>query len=183
MASETKSFNKSYSVISLPYEYKGYQGKIRYAIVTDLTEDELISLYADEIEQYRPFVIITREMRLAMRIYDRNENKHRMRQARGERLINDELDYSCIYLYLIADDEQTVLESKCDSEKIIELCKQAMLTLDPKEYDCLVRHFIEGTSIRVMAREDNVNKNTILHLCKISSQKFIEAYRNLEEAS
>lgn len=118
-----------------------------------------------------------------MRIYDRNENKHRMRRARGESLLKDELDYSYIYLYLIADDEQSVLESKYDSEKVTELCKKAMLSLNPEEYDCLVRHFIQGTSVRVMAREDGVNKNTILRLCKISSKKFIEAYKNLEEAS
>ena len=183
MATEPRFYKKNYDVISLPCEYKGYKGDMRYAIITDLSEDELNALYSDELEKYRPFVIITREMRLAMRIYDRNENKHRMRRARGESLLKDELDYSYVYLYLIADDEQSVLESKYDSEKVTELCKEAMLSLNPEEYDCLVRHFIQGTSVRVMAREDGVNKNTILRLCKISSKKFIEAYKNLEEAS
>ena len=174
MATEPRFYKKNYDVISLPCEYKGYKGDMRYAIITDLSEDELNALYSDELEKYRPFVIITREMRLAMRIYDR---------ARGESLLKDELDYSYVYLYLIADDEQSVLESKHDSEKVTELCKKAMLSLNPEEYDCLVRHFIQGTSVRVMAREDGVNKNTILRLCKISSKKFIEAYKNLEEAS
>ena len=96
MATEPRFYKKNYDVISLPCEYKGYKGDMRYAIITDLSEDELNALYSDELEKYRPFVIITREMRLAMRIYDRNENKHRMRRARGESLLKDELDYRVI---------------------------------------------------------------------------------------
>ena len=45
------NFKKDCKVINLAYEYKGYTGKEKYAIITDLSEEELNLNYKDEIEK------------------------------------------------------------------------------------------------------------------------------------
>ena len=75
---------RDYRVINLRYEYRGYTGNERYAIITDLSEKELNEIYETEIAAYRPFLILTCEMGRAMYEYDLNEAKHKRRIARTE---------------------------------------------------------------------------------------------------
>ena len=53
-----KSVNNDFQVIDLNKEYAGYTGSYPFAIATELTEDELNSLYANEIKAYSPSSIV-----------------------------------------------------------------------------------------------------------------------------
>lgn len=46
-------------VINLSYEYPGYTGEEKWAIITDLTEEELIEKYEEIISSYRPFIVLS----------------------------------------------------------------------------------------------------------------------------
>lgn len=71
-----------YEVINLGYEYPGMTGGVNWAVITDLDEDTLEKRYAEELQMYKPYVIMTVDQGEAFKEYDRNENKHDMRRMR-----------------------------------------------------------------------------------------------------
>ncbi len=74
--------NKEYMVIDLVKEYAGstaFVGTEHYAIVTDLSEEDLTSSFSQELDPYKPYVIISREMYRAMQETHRNDNREHWR--------------------------------------------------------------------------------------------------------
>ena len=69
-------------IIDLAKEYANYKDSVPYAFVTELTEEELNAKYAIEIQLYSPFVIITKEMYMAMAETSRNDETERVRAIR-----------------------------------------------------------------------------------------------------
>lgn len=53
-----EQFKYECKVINLSYEYPGYTGKEKWAIITDLTEKELIEKYDEIISSYKPFILL-----------------------------------------------------------------------------------------------------------------------------
>lgn len=56
-----EEFHNECKVINLKYEYEGYIGKEQWAIISELTEEELFEKYPDIVEQYIPFVLLSVE--------------------------------------------------------------------------------------------------------------------------
>lgn len=50
-------FQEECEVINLKYEYDGYNGDISWAIISNLTEDEILEKYRSIIGDYMPFII------------------------------------------------------------------------------------------------------------------------------
>lgn len=53
-----EQFKFECKVINLSYEYPGYIGEEKWAIITGLTEEELNERYAEKIASFRPFIIL-----------------------------------------------------------------------------------------------------------------------------
>jgi len=83
MKTDLEIYNEPYHAFDMKYEYPGYSGELRYAIATDMTEQELTQKFGEEIEAYRPFILITIEMGAAMVIYHNNDAAAHMRECRG----------------------------------------------------------------------------------------------------
>lgn len=49
-----EQFKKDCKVINLKYEYPGYTGVEQWAIITDLSEDELCTKYAEQVAPFSP---------------------------------------------------------------------------------------------------------------------------------
>ena len=49
-------------VLRMKQEYPGYTGDILWIIVSDLTEEQILERYPEEVKPYTPFVHMTREM-------------------------------------------------------------------------------------------------------------------------
>lgn len=54
-------FAKDCKLINLKYEYTGYIGQEKWAIVSELSEQELFEKYPDEVKKYIPFVLLSVE--------------------------------------------------------------------------------------------------------------------------
>ena len=62
----TEDFKVHCKVIKLGYEYPGYTGTEKYAIVTDLSYaqimEQITERYAPIVECYLPFVLLSKDM-------------------------------------------------------------------------------------------------------------------------
>ena len=72
--------DKKYKVINLKYEYEGYEGSEKWAIISELSEEELFGLYPDEMRRYSPFVLLSVEQGKVISDFKANEDKHRLKQ-------------------------------------------------------------------------------------------------------
>lgn len=70
-------------VIETKYEYPQYTGVEKWIIITDLTEEELNSKYAEQIAPLRPYIILSRSFGEVRNDFRRNEKKHHMRSVRS----------------------------------------------------------------------------------------------------
>ena len=80
-------FARDCKLMNLKYEYDGYTGTEKWAVITELTEEELWDKYPDIISRYTPFVLLS--MAQGKVIIDDNRETHRceMRDARHLLLI------------------------------------------------------------------------------------------------
>lgn len=84
-------FKSECKVINLDFEYqscvsdmKGCLGNVKWAIVTELTEDELLEQYGDVIcEYYFPYVLLNGNQAETIQDFYNIDAKYRMRQIRN----------------------------------------------------------------------------------------------------
>ena len=77
-----EQFESECKVINLSYEYPGDTGKEKWAIITDLTEKELIEKYDEIISSYKPFILLFSLFGSVRADYIRNEDKCSKRAKR-----------------------------------------------------------------------------------------------------
>ena len=82
LAEQQELFAKDCKLIDLHYEYENYTGKEKWAIVTELSENELKSKYPDVIRRYTPFVLLSVAQGRVITDYQNAEAKERMRKLR-----------------------------------------------------------------------------------------------------
>ena len=183
-----RTFRNDCKVIRLDAEYKGYTGEVRYAIITDLTEDELYSLYPNDIKRFIPFVLLSCEMGKVIRVFNRNNEKFAKREARSVSIFItcSEEEESLISSLSVAD-EQTRLQAERNAaeehQRLFELSRKAMTKLTPLQRDYLIRHYIGGSSIRGIAKEDGKRFENVWDVIKKARSKYIKAINELEEVS
>ena len=174
------TFKHDCKVIRLDSEYKGYTGDTKYAIITDLTEEELYSSYPAEIKKYIPFVLLSCEMGKVIREYERNEEKFAKRTARSESVfIACTEEEEAIIRTLSVDDEQALLDAESDEkeakQRIIDTCRAALDKLTPMQRDYLIRHYLYKIPMRTIAKEDGKSGNAVWWICQAARKKFIKA--------
>lgn len=72
-------FAKDCKLINLRYEYKGYTGAEKWAIVTELAEEELLVKYPDVIRQYTPFILLSMAQGEVITEYQNSARRSRQR--------------------------------------------------------------------------------------------------------
>ena len=180
------SFKEKCKVINLKYEYGKFSGKERYAIITDLTEDELNSLFPNEIKRYKPFIILTREMGSVMKEHVFNEKKHAMRYARGDLYLGGDIGRVEDELHDFSVDNEEVYRVLCYEEKpeltADEISRIALKSLTPIQRDYLIRNLVNKESIRAIARNDGKRFETVWDTFTLGKKRYIEAVKLLEAA-
>ena len=83
-------FQEECEVINLKYEYDGYNGDISWAIISNLSEDEILEKYRSIIGDYMPFIILPSAFGEVRDEYRRNEKKFQMRAIRKHDFYNFE---------------------------------------------------------------------------------------------
>ncbi len=141
------------SVINLGYEYPGYTGKEKYAVITDLTETELRIRYGSVIDRYEPFLILTKETGRAIYEYRSNENKYRLRARR-------EVSLSALNENLMAGSENSPAEEeekKWERDEVIELIRSLPFNMADK----IIRYYFDSLTMEEIAREEGISVQAV----------------------
>ncbi|MCR5383147.1 MAG: hypothetical protein K6E72_00680 [Saccharofermentans sp.] len=173
-------FKQECKIIKLANEYRGYKGEIPYAVITDLTEEELNSKYEEELSEYRPFLILTRAMGLAIIEHQRNNQKYYKRSKMKE------VSYEVVFNLLTVDDIQTIRDSESAKDKqtelILEAGRNAMKLLTPLQRRYISRYYIDGANLRDIAMETGTRIDTVWENIESARRKFRKAFNDLEVA-
>ena len=110
-----------YRVVNLEHEYPDFIGGIKWAIVTDLNEADLEERFGEEIDQYRPFVILSNLAGEVFKLHKRNDNKFEKRSQLFETLYAYEEGTTEIHHdELVVDTLFDTIQAKLDREELMD---------------------------------------------------------------
>lgn len=167
-----ESINSDFKVLDLRKEYKGYNEEIPYAIVTDLSEKELIANCGDEIKDFQPYVILTRKMYKAMRISFLNDERERLRDL----LYHDAFAMESATALI---DELSNPVRICESLYTMDEIFKRLNSLPDHEGSRVYRHYVVGFTIREIAEQDGVNKSAIYQSIYVAMPKVHDIFVEL----
>ena len=75
-------FSQDCKLINLRYEYSGFTGTEKWAIVTELSEEALWDKYPDIISRYMPFILLSMAQGEVISESHRNDDKYEKRSKR-----------------------------------------------------------------------------------------------------
>lgn len=152
-------FAKDCKLINLQYEYSGYTGTEKWAIVTELSENELKFKYPDVIRRYTPFVILSVAQGRVITEYQNVEAKERMRKLRyGHPFDINDGEFEEHHPELSAEDD--IVEQLCLKEEK-QCIKRAIDKLTDTQKRRVIAYFFENKSSREIAIEEGVNYSKI----------------------
>lgn len=153
-----EQFKKDCKVINLKYEYPGYTGIEQWAIITDLSEEELEEKYEKIVTSLKPYILLSAAFGNVRNDYERNETKHRMRSLRNSHIFNFvDGDTELYHPELATDDTEALYLQEEEYAQI----RSAIALLDEKQKSRVIRYFFEGKSIYKIAEEDSTSHQAI----------------------
>lgn len=155
---ETKRrFKEECKVINLKYEYRGYTGEERYAIISELSKEELWEKYSEIIQDYVPFVLLSVAQGQVIEEFDRNEDKFQKRQTRNKDILSFASDETeRLHARLIEEDFVEVLERKETWFAENRLLNEALDLLTPVQRRRIIKHCVQGKTLRAIAQEEGI---------------------------
>lgn len=161
-----EEFRNEFKVINLKYEYEGYIGEEQWAIISELSEKELLEKYPDIISRYIPFVLLSVEQGKAVYEFRRNESKFYKRSLNNEDAFgyDDELT-GIFHSEVVVPDfvEQQITEEyeETRNQLKMKLLNKALSSLTEKQYKYLIARYISNKSAREIAKEEGVAHQVI----------------------
>ena len=149
------SFNddEEFKVFNLAFEYDGYSGAEKFAISTNLTEDELYTKYGEDIVAFEPFVLLTREMGMVMVDQHRNDEKFRKRATRSQEVCVGDIIYD-----FFSDDSS---EAKLNKEIRNDMVITAVNKLSKKSRERIINKYYYGKTDQEIATESGYDRSTV----------------------
>lgn len=152
-----EQFEKECKVINLCYEYSGFVGNEKWAIITDLTESELNEKYEENIVGFRPFVVLPSSFNEIRDDYCRNEKKHQMRRMRTEDIYEYDSEIETHHLEIASDS----FEKNIEMNELKKLIYSALNKLTPAQKKRIIEHFFEGKTLRQISLEEGKTYSSI----------------------
>lgn len=169
-------------VIETKYEYPQYTGVEKWIIITDLTEEELNSKYAEQIAPLKPFIVLSRTFGKVRDDYRRNEKKHYMRSVRSCSIFDFSEDTEAHHPEIASSS----LEEDVINNEQIQLLRAAIAQLKPIQRERLVKYFFCGKNLRQIAEEEGKAYSTVYESYESALRKlkkFLETPDNLTSLS
>lgn len=170
-----EQFKLDCKIINLKYEYPGYKSEISWAIVSDMTKEELLAKYPDEIKPYIPFIRLSVSQGEVFEEGARYENKYRMREMRTGHIFNvtdDEFEHYHPEL-IINDTEDTIIRQD-EAEKL----QIALSTLLENQMNRVYKYFFCQMSYSEIARGEGVDVSSVRKTIEKAIKKLKKYYEN-----
>lgn len=161
-----EEFQNECKIINLKYEYEGYIGVEKWAVISELSEEEILKRYKPLIQEYIPFLVLPPMYGEVRQQFRRNENKHYMRMVRGH-FYSLEEDLEEHHPEIAVED---CVDQIFAQEQIRELWK-AINFLNEKQRKRLIAYYFEGKTYREIADEEGVDHKAIIHSVEIALKK------------
>lgn len=152
-------FSTECKLINLKYEYQGYTGTVKWAVVSELSEKELFEKYPDVISRYTPFVLLSVEQGEVIAEAKRNDDKFAKRAKRSGHIFNVDTD-DFNNLHTEVSYEPDYIEEICLNELRL-LVREGLTMLTDTQRSRLFKYYYEGKSTLVIAQEDGVSYSKI----------------------
>jgi hypothetical protein len=75
MTNKTEAFKRDCRILRMKQEYPGYSGDILWIVISDLTEEQILEMYPQEITPYTPFIHMTKTMYEPIADFENNRLK------------------------------------------------------------------------------------------------------------
>ena len=183
-------FSSECKIIDLRFEYVGYNGAEKYAIVTDLSKEELLAKYPDVICRYTPFVLLSILHGEVIRDFHRNEDKFQKRDLRNHNLYGGYEDgiSERSYREFVTTYEDPIhraireayeLEMEQMHQCNILKVRKTLSLMKPIQKERLYKSVVEGMSAREIAREEGVHHSTVLKSLEAAKKNFKKIFEKL----
>ena len=149
-----KDFRKEYTIIDLASEYPGYRDDIPYAIVTELSEEEFEANFGKEINEYRPYMILTVEMFDVMVRSGLNDERERLRDI----LFNEYIGFETAILLI---DELSNPARICESLFTMECIFKRMNKLPGNVGPRVYKKYVIGYSAKEIGEQEGITKRAV----------------------
>ena len=164
-----------YKLFDLRKYYPDFIGSNPIAVVSDLTEEELL-LHCPELQHRVPFVYFDREkwsaFRKAQRLYDRNNEKFKKRQRNledcyGYQEGRSELNAACL-------DEEDIMDTVI--KKItIEHLHEILVTLPESQHRRILMYY-SGYTFAEIAASENVARQVVQRSVKKAMKNILKNF-------
>ena len=166
-----EKFKQECKVINLKYEYPGYKGTVLWAIITDLSENELLYKYPNEIEAFSPFICIPLSQGEIFDEYHRNEDKFQKRNKNNGHIFDlVDGEFEAHHKELAINDMEDRIVLNFELSKL----KFAINRLNPIQKQRLLKYYFMDKTIRQIAKEESVNISAV-------NKSILSALENLKK--
>ena len=182
-------FAKDCKLINLRYEYRGFTGTEKWAIVTELPEEALWDKYPDIISRHTPFILLSMAQGEVISESHRNNDKYEKRSKRTidvygyEDDIFEQFHPESIVPFIDPFDkaEEEQIEEEKEKLRKLELSKvrQALSMLQPVQRERLLKSVLLGISSRKIAKEEEINYSSVDKSIAAAIKNFKKFYENL----
>ena len=165
--------NEHYSVIDLTLEYENWTGTEKYAIVSDLEQGYIESVFANELDEYKPYLFLSEGCLSAFTEYKRNDEKFKFRHRKLHIPFSFEEGDTDNY-----HDELSV--PSFDTEWIVsEEIKYALSFLTEKERSRIVAFYFRGMTLQEIADESNCRFQSVHESIESAKKKLRNILKSL----
>lgn len=183
-----EQFKRDCKLIYLDREYNGFIGSQKWAIITDLSEEELKQKYVAVLGKYIPYILLSKAQGEPILESNRNNHKHEMRNKRT----TEPFDYDDELLPLFHSELLSFVDPLEEKDRFIERVKEehaldeliikvqkALSLMKPIQRDRLIKNVVRGLSSRKIAKEEGVNYSTVDKSIKAAKKNFRRIFEKL----
>lgn len=186
---QENQFKEECKIINLQYEYRGYTGNEKFAIISELSEKELFDKYPDIISSYTPFILLSVSHGKVINEYRRNDDKFKKREVRSydafgyDEGLTEHFHRELIESYespleMLEREETGYIEERLRQLKLMKVQKTLSL-MKPLQRERLLKSVERGLSSREIAKEEGVNYSAVDKSIKAAKKNFKRIYENL----
>lgn len=153
MTNQATAFKKDCKILNMKKEYPGYIGEITWIVISDLTQEQIMERYPEEIKPYTPFIRMTREMHEPIADFERNRLKFYYRaRNHGDAYGYEDNTFECYHPEMIAD--SFALDEYYD-------LKCALAHLNETQRRRIIKRFYEDMSVIDIANEEHTTRQAV----------------------